>query len=134
MLNLLPPKQKKELRLNLLNQTITIFGIAVILAFLTLALLLLVVQAFLDINLKGVESDLFSQQAKKEAREIDDLERKIKNLNKELVFLDSIQKEKNTFSLLLEDSAEDIPYGVQVKNFSINKSRQVNLRGLAITR
>ncbi len=134
MLNLLPPRQKKELRLALLNQVITIFGIAVISAVLILALLLLVAQEFLNINLEKMDRDLSLQQAKKETKEIDDLEGKIKNLNKDLAFLDKHQKEQNRFSLFLENLAKDVPLGIQIKNFSIDKSKQVNLRGFALTR
>lgn len=134
MLNLLPLKQKKELRLDLLNQVITIFGIAVISAILIWALLLLVAQEFLNISLEKMDSDLLSQQAKKETKEIDDLEGKIKNLNKDLLFLDKIQKEQNRFSLFLENLAKDVPLDIQIKNLSIDKSKQVNLRGFALTR
>jgi Tfp pilus assembly protein PilN len=104
------------------------------LAILTLALLLLVAQEFLNVNLEKVDSDLSLQRAKKEAREIDDLEGKIKNLNKDLVFLDKVQQEQNRFSLFLEGLAEDVPLGIQIKNFSIDESRQVNLIGFALTR
>lgn len=134
MLNLLPPKQRKELRLNLLNQAIAFSGIAIILVILVLALLLLLSWTFLRVNLEEVNKDLFFQQTKAETKEIDGLEKKVKTLNASLIFLDKIQKEQSKSSLFLENLAKDVSSGIQIKNFSMDKSGKINLRGYALTR
>lgn len=134
MLNLLPPQQKKELRLDLLNQAILSFSIAVILAIIILATLLLVARVFLNTNLKGVEQELELWQAKAEIKELESLEEKIGELNRGLVFLDKVQREQFKPSLILGNLAKDVVPGIRFDNLSIKKTGEVDIKGHALTR
>lgn len=133
MLNLLPHQQKKELRLNLWNQTIVGAVAAVIFMILIGGLLLLVTQSFLNINLDELERELTLWQSKAEIKELESLEKKVRELNRELIFLDGLQKEQVRFSLFLENLAEDVPSGIRFDDISIKESN-VSLRGYALTR
>lgn len=133
MLNLLSPQQKKELRLDLLNQIITRSGLAVIFMILILALLLLVAQSFLSVSLEELERELALWQTKPEIKELGNLERKIKELNRNLIFLDRHQKERAKLSLFLENLSKDVPTSIQLDNISIKESK-VNIGGYALTR
>lgn len=133
MLNLLPPQQKKELRLDFLNQTIVSAVVAVIFMILIGGLLLLVARDFLNINLEELERELALWQARTEIKELEDLERNIRELNKNLVFLDGRQKEQVKFSSFLEKLAKDVPMGIRFDDISIKESN-VNIRGYVLTR
>lgn len=135
MLNLLPLKQKKELRLNLLNQAIICTVIAVIFIILILILLFLVARIFLNINLNETERELNFWQSRPEIKELESLEKKINELNKTLVFLDGAYKKQTKFSYFLENLAEDTPQDISFNNISIEEStRKVNIEGHATTR
>lgn len=134
MLNLLPPKQKRELRLDLLNQLITAFGIAVILVILILALVLVIALFYLNINLTQLEKELISWQAKTEIEELKNLEEKVKEVNRDMVFWEEYQEERVEFSLILENLAKQVPSGIRFNNMSLEKSGKVTIRGHASTR
>lgn len=133
MLNLLPPQQKKELRLDLLSQVIISTAIAVIFMILILALLLLVAQSFLNINSEEIERELVLWQSRAEIRELESLEKKVRELNRELIFLDGLQKEQVRFSLFLENLAKDVPAGIRFDDISVKESN-VSIKGYALTR
>ncbi len=134
MPNLLPPQQKKELRLNLLNQAIVCTVIAVIFIILLLVLLLLIARAFLNTNLAEAEKELNLWQSKVEITKLENLEQEIKGLNKNLVVLDGAYKEQIKFSSFLENLAKDTPEGIRINNISAEKAGKVNIEGHASTR
>lgn len=131
MLNLLPPQQKKELRLDFLNQVVVIVAIAIVFMILVLLLLLLVAQSFLDMNLDETERELNFWQSKAEIKELKNLEEKVKELNRNLTFLDEKQRKQIIFSSFLENLAKDTPPGVRFDSISINESNQVIIKGYA---
>lgn len=132
MLNLLPSKQKKELHLDLLTQIIISSAVAVIFMLLILALLCLVAQSFLNVGLDEAERDLSLWQSKTEIKELENLEKKVKELNRNLVFLDTHQKEQVKFSLFLENLVKEVPSGLRLNSISVKDS--VNISGYALTR
>lgn len=134
MLNLLPPQQKKELHLGLLNQAIISTIIAVVLMILVLALLLLVAQDFLIMNLERANQELDFLQVKEEIKQLEGLEKEIKDLNRNLVFLDKHYKERSLFSLLLESLITDVPLGIRFNEIYINETGKVNVSGYALAR
>lgn len=134
MLNLLPPKQKRELRLDLLNQAIAVFGIAAILVVLILTLVLVIALFYLNINLAQLEKELISWQAKSEIEELKNLEEKIKEVNQNIAFLEEYQEERVEFSLMLEILAQGVPSGIRFNNMSLEKSGKAIIRGHASTR
>lgn len=134
MLNLLPPKQKRELRLDLLNQAIAAFGIAAILVVLILTLVLAIALFYLNINLAQLEKELVSWQAKSEIEELENLEEKVKEVNQNLAFLEEYQEERVEFSLMLEILAQGVPSGIRFNNMSLEKSGKASIRGYALTR
>lgn len=134
MLNLLPPQQKKRVRLEFLNQAIISAAIAVIFIVLILALLLLITKSFLSINLDEKEGELLSWQSKTEIKELENLEERVKKLNENLLFLERRQKEQVKFSLILEDLAKDAPLGIRFDNLSIKEAGKISIRGHSLTR
>lgn len=134
MLNLLPPQQKRELRLGILNQAITSTTIAVVFMILILALLLVVAQGFLTMNLEKANQELDFLQAKEEMKQLEGLEKEIKDLNRNLAFLDKHYKERNLFSLFLDSLITDVPSGIRFNEIDINESDRINISGHASTR
>ena len=134
MLNLLPPKQKRELRLDLLNQAIVAFGIAAILVVLILTLVLAIALFYLNINLAQLEKELISWQAKSEIKELENLEEKVKEVNRDVAFLEECQEKRVEFSLILENLAKQVPSGIRFNNMSLEKSGKASIRGYALTR
>lgn len=133
MLNLLPSKQKKELRLDLLSQIIISVAVAVIFIILVLAPLLLIAQGFLNMSLEELERELSLWQSKAEIKELKDLEKKVRGLNKNLVFLDKAYKNQIKFSSILENLVQDAPLEVRFDSISIQE-KKVSVRGYALTR
>lgn len=134
MLNLLPSQQKKKLRLEFLNQAIVSAAIAVVFIILILASLLLVARGFLNTNLDEKEGELAFWQSKTEIKELENLEKRVKKLNENLIFLDGRQKEQVKFSLILEDLAKDMPLGIRFDDLSIKGTEKVSIRGYSLTR
>jgi len=134
MLNLLPSQKIKELRLNLLTQVIIRAAIAVIFIFLILVLLLLVIRFFLNINLDEAEKDLKNLQSRPEIKQLGDLENKITELNKNLVFLNGAYQKQTGFSSLLEKITQATPAGIRLNSISCEESGKVDIRGYAQTR
>ncbi len=134
MLNLLPPKQKNELHLDLLTQTVISVAVAVIFMILILALLCLIAQSFLNIGLDEAERDLSLWQSKTEIKKLENLEKKVKELNRNLVFLDTHQKEQVKFSLFLENLVKEVPLGIRFNEVSVRELSDVSIRGYALTR
>lgn len=134
MLNLLPPEQKQELRLNLLDQIAIRAAVSVISMVLVLVLLLLTGSLFLNTNLDETKKELSFWQSRVEIKELENLEKEVKELNKNLVLLDGAYKEQIKFSSFLEKLAEDIPAGIRLNNIYVEKSGRVNIGGHASTR
>jgi len=134
VLNLLPYQYKKELRLDILHQTIIKVGTAVIFMILILAALFLLAQHFLNINLEEAENELDFWQSKAEIKELENLERKVKELNENLILLDNAYKNQTKFSSFLEKLSKDTPWGVRFNSISIKNSDEVFISGYASTR
>ncbi len=134
MLNLLPPKQKKELRLRFLNKTIACFVIAIILIILSLILFLFLAQKFLKVSLEEKEIELSSWQSKSKIQELEKLEDQLQEVNRNVVFLNKKLEQRVEFYLILEKLAEYTPLEIRVDNLYINNSREVIISGYSPSR
>ena len=134
MLNLLPPQKREELHLNLLHQAILGVAISIIFIIIALILLLLFSRTFLNFNLNETERELNLWQAKPEIKEVENLEKQIKELNKNLIFLEGLYQKQNKFSSFLENLAKDVPIDIRLDNLSLVESGVININGYAPTR
>ncbi len=134
MLNLLPPKQKKELRLRFLDRTITCFVISLILIILSLILCLFIAQTFLKISLKEKQTELNSWKDKPEIKELRELEDKIEQVNRNLVFLEKKLEQRVDFGLVLEELSVYTPLKIRIDDLSMNESGKIALSGYSPSR
>lgn len=134
MLNLLPPQQKRELKLNLLNQAAIRVAISIIFMILILVLLLLIARTIISIDLTETEKELSFWQSRAEIKELEILEKNIKELNKNLIFLNGLYQDQNKFSSFLENLAKDVPADIRLDNISLGESGLININGYAPTR
>lgn len=134
MLNLLPPRQKEELHLDLLSQVIVITALSIIFVIIILTLLLFIGQRFLSLNIESSQRELDMWQSRSEIKDLEDLEKKIKDINENLVFLDNAYKKRIEFSSFLDNLAQDTPAGVRFNDISINNLGEVHLIGFSTTR
>lgn len=134
MLNLLPPKQKQELRFNLLNQMVISAGVSITFMVLILILLLLTGRLIINIQLSEVEKELTIWRSRAEISELEILEKNIKGTNNNLTLLNGLYQKQNKFSLFLESLAEDTPADIHLNNLSLGESGSVNISGYAPTR
>lgn len=134
MLNLLPFQQKRELKLNLLNQAAIRVAISIIFMILILALLLLIARIIININLIETEKELSFWQSRAEIKELEILEKNIGELNKNLIFLNGLYQNQNKFSSFLENLAKDVPVDIRLDNVFLGESSAVNISGFAPTR
>jgi len=134
MLNLLPPKQEKKLRLRFLNRTVICFGAAIILIISSLILFLFLAQKFLNSSLEEKQAELNLWQAKPEIQELKDLEARVKGVNKNAQFLSQKLEQTTQFYLILERLAEQTPLEIRIDDLSINDTGEITVQGYSPTR
>jgi Tfp pilus assembly protein PilN len=130
MINLLPPKEKKDLLLR--EQKNIVFSLEILfLAFLiSLSLILLAIKIWFAKDLEIQQ--LFLEEKKKEVLLQKDFEEKIINLNQTLLNLKSFYQKQISLTQVLEKISHLLPKGIYLTNFNFNlkeKEGQITLTG-----
>jgi Tfp pilus assembly protein PilN len=130
MINLLPPKEKKDLLLR--EQKNIVFSLEILfLAFLiSLSLILLAIKIWFAKDLEIQQ--LFLEEKKKEVLLQKDFEEKIINLNQTLLNLKSFYQKQISLTQVLEKISHLLPRGIYLTNFNFNlkeKEGQITLTG-----
>jgi Tfp pilus assembly protein PilN len=130
MINLLPPKEKKDLLMR--EQKNIVFSLEILfLAFLiSLSLILLAIKIWFAKDLEIQQ--LFLEEKKKEVLLQKDFEEKIINLNQTLLNLKSFYQKQISLTQVLEKISHLLPKGIYLTNFNFNlkeKEGQITLTG-----
>lgn len=132
-LNLLPPKEKENIRLDLLDQRIIIIGGYLIAALLIFIVLLVVNLMIINFKISKSQNNFQDLQKKFAIEGFKDIQNKLKNINNKIKNIDQIQKNYPYYSTILEKIIAVIPNGAQISNISVT-GKHINLAGFAANR
>lgn len=135
-MNLLPTEQRKKVNSLMIYQNIVFSGLILILLSLVLILLLGGFLIFLNLRFQAIEKEIISEQSRIiQTETVRSMERKIKELNKELEEVKEAQiKESNIYSIL-DDISQNVLVGVEVYSLRIDReTKRVNVSGYSPTR
>lgn len=134
-LNLLPPSEKKKLKLLKLAGLLVSIGSWFVFMTVIFTLLLLSVYFYLSI-ISDAQKDLMQQRRQNERTQaLFDLEERISQTNKSIEQIHQKQKQMIIWTPVFEHLAEITPEGVHLNSFSYNQSgNRISLSGHADTR
>ena len=113
--NLLPPEQRERIRLRISYQNIISSGFILFLLILLLIIVLAGFLTFLHFNYWATENKIAVEQSKViQTETIKGIEKKIRDLNKELLELKGIQDKKSNIYQILDNISQNLLIGVRV--------------------
>lgn len=135
VLNLLPPIEKKALKVDYLRRAVVFCGIIAVF-FLALFTMLLIPSYFaLKLQIDVLENRIELEKMTVESAKIRDLEARIDEINKNLLGASEFSKKSFSLSPLFETLAKIVPAGVQLTGASFSKKTgELAVRGSAKTR
>lgn len=134
MINLLPTKEKKELKLRILERHIIIFGsfLISIILFLIICLVIIYLVLFLAQS-KITQSNALFGQAQELEKQVNNLNKELSGfINQRLEQINQIEKEKIYWSQVLEKLAQITPKNTRLDLLEIGE--EVKIGGYAKTR
>lgn len=134
--NLLPFEQKERIRLRVLYQNIISSGFILFLLILLLIIILAGFLTFLYFNYWDSENKIAIEQSKViQTETIQGMEKKIKDLNKEIVELNGLQDKKSNIYQILDNISRNLLIGVRVYTLEINReSKLIKVAGFSSSR
>jgi len=135
-MNLLPIKQRKRVKSQILYQNIIFSGLLLILLVLILMLVLGGLLIFLNFKYQAIEKEIILEQSKIIKTEtVKSMERKVRELNKELISLKGIQEKQTGFYSTLSDLSENILKDIIVYTIEIDGDlNKITVSGYSSTR
>lgn len=141
MINLLPPKEKEKIALEMVKRKVIILWFLVLFFLVCLILILFSVKIYSQSQIESQKLVLAEAKKELEHSEIRELETKVNSANLIFTKLNSFYQEKIYFSEILEKISKIIPPGISLNNFSSQLSSvgeekviKVSLSGFAKTR
>lgn len=134
--NLIPQKQKDEIKLRIYYQNIISSGFILFLLILLLVVSLAGVLTFLHLKYRAIEGEISVEQSKIiQTESYKSMEKKINDLNKELSELKKIQDKKSNLYQIMNDISQNLLIGVKIYNIDIDKiTGKVTIIGFSATR
>ena len=121
-MNLLPIKQKKRIRLLICYQNIISSGLFLILLSLVLTLFLGGFLVFLNFKYQDIEKKIIIEQSRiMQTGAVRGMEKKVKEINKELEELKEIQNKEVNVYLILDNISRNLLKEVEVYNMEIDR-------------
>lgn len=135
-INLIPPEQKKRITLNFYYRNIVSSGFIILFLLLALIILLAGNLIFLHLTYQDIEDRINIEQSKViQTETVKGMEKKIKDLNKELTDLRNIQDKGSDIYGVLEDISQNLLTGVKVYSLDINGgTKSITVTGFSSSR
>ncbi len=130
-LNLLPLQEKEALALEKTQRWIIFYGSAITGIFLIFVALLIIIWAFIAIQLKSAVNNLESVQSSFKGQDLKTQQAAVADLNKYLEKIASIQKNQKSYSVLLISLSNLVPSGIRLNTLAIDRSDEISLNGYA---
>lgn len=137
MINLLPPLEKQNLKLEEKNRLISILAILFLIFLIFLILIFLSINFYLWGELESQRANLESKEKELKTTEIQSLEEKIEKLNLTLSQLNSFYQKNISLAAILEKISKILPQRTYLTNVSITpheKELSFGLSGFAPNR
>lgn len=145
VLNLLPPTEKKSLKLDYLRRAVIFYGLLILFLLGVFAIFLFPSYLTLKLQLESLAGQLNFEKATVESRQVLGLEERVGEINKNIVALSEFSKKSVSLSPLLESLAKVLPAEAYFTEVSFQKSPavqpggqaeagKITLRGFAKTR
>lgn len=135
-MNLLPLRQKKRIKLLILYQNIIFSGLILIILIVVLIIFLGGALIFLNFKYQEIERKVIAEQSRIIYTEtVEGMERKVAEVNRELVSLKKFQDRQSRFNQIIENIYNDLLSDVQVHSFNMDdKTKRVIITGYSATR
>jgi len=130
-LNLLPPQEKNELKLERLYHWLIFYGSATILIVLLFVVFLALIWSFILIQLKTYTVNLENTKTSFQGQSIENQQKLISSFNRQLEKINQIQNDHKYYSPILAHLAGLIPSGIRIDAFAVDKQGNCTLTGYA---
>jgi len=133
-LNLLPPQEINELKLERLYRWLVFYCSATIMIVLSFIVFLALIWFFITIQLKGYTTSLENTKTSSQGQSIESQQKLVDALNHRLEKISQIQNNHKYYSPVLTRLATLIPDGVRIDAFAVDEQGQCTLTGYALKR
>jgi len=130
-LNLLPPQEKKELKLERLYRWLIFYGSATIFIVLLFIVFLALIWSFILIQLKSYTVNLENTKTSFQGQSIENQQKLISDFNLQLDRINQIQNTHKYYSPTLVHLATLIPSGIRIDALVIDEQGRCTLTGYA---
>lgn len=121
-MNLLPIKQKKRIKLKIVFQNVIFSGLVLILLSLILILVLGGFLIFLNFKYQNIEKKITIEQSRVIKTEtVKSMERKVREINKELIELKEIQTSQSNLYQALDNISQKLFLDVEIHSLEIDR-------------
>ncbi|MCH8741390.1 PilN domain-containing protein [Patescibacteria group bacterium] len=135
MINLLPSQYKEEFAIEETRRLVIILGFLLFFSFLSLVLVLFSIRIYISGELQGQQTLLTAEKEKFEAKEIRDLENKVRIFNQRIFLLDEFYDKQIGLTAVFNKIITTVPQEIYLTNLSYSeKASQVVLSGFAPSR
>lgn len=133
-INLLPPEEKENLKLQETRRWIIFYGNSILISSGFFAALLIIVLIFVSTQLKNANLDLAAAQTSFQGQDLKAQQDLIKDLDNKLAKIDKMQKEKKQISDILISLSNITPEETRLNSLSINNKNELVISGFAKNR
>jgi len=130
-LNLLPPQEKDELKLERLYRWLIFYCSSVVLIILFFIAFLTLIWLFIIIQLKSYTANLESTKTSFQGQSIENQQKLITDFNRQLNKIDQIQNNHKYYSTILMRLSTLIPSGIRIDAFVVDEQGKCTLTGYA---
>ena len=121
MINLLPSQYKKEFATEETRRLVIILGFLLFLSFFSLVLVLLSIRIYISGEFQGQQTLLTVEKEKFEAKEIKDLEDKVRISNQRLSLLDEFYDKQVSLTAVFNKIVATVPREIYLTNLSYSE-------------
>ncbi len=130
-LNLLPPQEKDELKLERLYRWLIFYCSSAVLIILLFIAFLALIWSFIIIQLKSYTANLENTRTSFQGQSIENQQKLITDFNHQLNKIDQIQNDHKYYSTILIRLSELIPSGIRIDAFVVDEQGKCTLTGYA---
>jgi Tfp pilus assembly protein PilN len=131
-LNLLPPAEKNELRLNKIARLFVLYGSALVFLSVFFLICLFSIWFFLSTQLAGLEKEIARQKSSASSESLEKLKESIEKENQRIKIIYNIQSQQKKYSASLESIAKLVPVGITLNSFNLDaKTGKAAVSGVA---
>jgi len=135
-INLLPKRQRKRIKLLTSYQNIVFSGLILIILIIFLIIFLGGSLIFLNFKYQEIQKKISLEQSRIiYAETVEGMERKVKEINKELIDLRRVQNERSNLYQIIENISDDLLSDVKVYNLDVNsETKKITISGYSASR